>query len=117
MKPKNPVTRPSNPPSQTIYVGNMSYDMTDRELNNLFRPLRSIKDVRVAIDRRTGQPRGFAHADFTDVESAMNAKEQLDGKIINGRPLRVDFGRSFNKIDQEPSSDVDTTDLPPRGGN
>jgi nucleolin len=117
LKPKVTQERPPNPPSSTIYVGNMSYDMTDRELNGLFRPLRGIKDVRVAIDRRTGQPRGFAHADFSDVESAVKAKEKLNGHLVNGRPLKLDFARSFNPRHQEPSSDVDTSDLPPLGGN
>lgn len=41
-------------------------------------------DVRVAIDRRSGQPRGFAHADFIDVDSARKAKEVLERKVIYG---------------------------------
>ena len=48
-------------------------------------------DVRVAIDRRSGQPRGFAHADFIDVASAEKAKEHLEKKVVYGRQLRVDF--------------------------
>lgn len=48
-------------------------------------------DVRVAIDRRSGQPRGFAHADFIDVESATAAKEILEQKSVYGRQLRVDY--------------------------
>jgi nucleolin len=47
--------------------------------------------VRIAIDRMTGQPRGFAHADFLNVEDAMKAKEYLHNKDVNGRYLRVDF--------------------------
>ena len=85
---------PKNPPSKTLFVGNMSFEMTDQDLNDLFREIRNVKDVRVAIDRRTGQPRGFAHADFDDVDSAVQAMEQLDGKEIYGRRLRVDYGES-----------------------
>ena len=48
-------------------------------------------DVRVAIDRRSGQPRGFAHADFTDVDSAVVAKKALEQKSVYGRQLRVDY--------------------------
>lgn len=69
----------------------MSYDMTDRDLNNLFSKIPNVIDVRVAIDRRSGQPRGFAHAEFTDVESAIKAKELLEGKEVHGRILRLDF--------------------------
>jgi RNA recognition motif-containing protein len=77
-----------------LFVGNLSYDVTDRELNALFRPLKNIRDVRVAIDRRTGQPRGFAHADFTDVESAVIGKRKLEGQQIRGRELKLDFSHS-----------------------
>ena len=65
--------------------------MSDADLNKLFREIRNVIDVRVAIDRRTGQPRGFAHADFVDVESAVKGKEALTGKEVYGRELRVDF--------------------------
>jgi nucleolin len=91
---KNTVERPAAEPSSTLFVGNLAYDITDKELNALFRPLRNIRDVRVAIDRRTGQPRGFAHADFTDPESAAEAKAHLDGKDIRGRSLKVDYSAS-----------------------
>lgn len=53
-------------------------------------------DVRVAIDRRSGQPRGFAHADFIDVESAQKAKEVLERKVVYGRQLRVDYSGQSN---------------------
>lgn len=93
-QPKRPVereNRPLNPPSKTLFIGNMSFDMTDRDLNNLFRGIRNVIDVRVAIDRRTGQPRGFAHADFIDVKSAQDAMKVLAGKEVYGRNLRVDY--------------------------
>ena len=75
----------------------MSFDMSDRDLNNLFREVKNVIDVRVAIDRRTGQPRGFAHADFTDIESAERALDELRGKMVCGRALRVDFSTSTGR--------------------
>jgi nucleolin len=83
--------KPMNPPSKTLFIGNMSFEMTDRDLNDLFRGIRNVIDVRVAIDRRTGQPRGFAHADFVDVKSAVEAMKELQGKETYGRNLRVDY--------------------------
>jgi len=99
--------RPSNPPSKTLFIGNMSFEMTDRDLNNLFKDIRNVIDVRVAIDRRTGQPRGFAHADFIDTPSAEAAREVLQSKEIYGRTLRVDY--SFGSTEKPPraSRDVD----------
>lgn len=82
---------PQNPPSKTLFIGNMSFEMTDRDLNDLFRGIRNVIDVRVAIDRRTGQPRGFAHADFVDVKSAQDGMKELQGKETYGRKLRIDY--------------------------
>lgn len=89
--------KPINPPSSTLFVGNMSFEMTDRDLGNLFRGIRNVLDVRVAIDRRTGQPRGFAHADFVDVKSAMEAMKVLQEKETYGRRLRVDYSYSSSQ--------------------
>ena len=93
----NPQDRPNNAPTSTLFIGNMSFDMSDRDLNNLFRDIKDVVDVRVAIDRRTGQPRGFAHADFVDVASAEKAMKELSGKVVSGRPLRIDFSTSVGR--------------------
>lgn len=86
--------RTPNEPSKTLFIGNMSFEMSDKDLNDLFREVRNVVDVRVAIDRRTGQPRGFAHADFIDIDSASTAKRYLESKEVYGRKLRVDFSKS-----------------------
>lgn len=93
----NTPDRPNNGPTSTLFIGNMSFDMSDRDLNNLFRDIKDVVDVRVAIDRRTGQPRGFAHADFADVASAEKAMKELTGKVVSGRPLRIDFSTSVGR--------------------
>ncbi|OAG39425.1 hypothetical protein AYO21_06441 [Fonsecaea monophora] len=100
---QNVERKPLNPPSKTLFIGNMSFEMTDRDLTNLFRGIRNVIDVRVAIDRRTGQPRGFAHADFIDVKSAMEAMKVLQEKEIYGRRLRVDF--SYSSANRAPRND------------
>ena len=89
------------PPSKTLFIGNMSFEMTDKDLNDLFREVRNVLDVRVAIDRRTGNPRGFAHADFIDVQSAMKAREQLLNKEVYGRRLRIDFTTSVTRAPRD----------------
>ncbi|KAF2874821.1 RNA binding domain-containing protein [Massariosphaeria phaeospora] len=86
-------------PSKTLFIGNMSFEMSDKDLNDLFRDIRNVMDVRVAIDRRTGQPRGFAHADFIDIASAMRAKEVLEEKVIYGRQLRIDYSKSGTRTE------------------
>lgn len=97
-QPRKPVNRSSahgnNPPTKTLFIGNMSFELSDKDLSDLFREVRNVIDVRIAIDRRTGQPRGFAHADFIDVASAAKAKEYLKTKVLYGRELKVDFSLS-----------------------
>ncbi|PGH26814.1 hypothetical protein AJ80_01580 [Polytolypa hystricis UAMH7299] len=90
---RNPDTlRPrANAPSKTLFIGNMPFDMTDKDLNDLFKDVQNVIDVRVAMDRKTGAPRGFAHADFTDVASAEKAFETLSNKAPFGRHLKVDY--------------------------
>ena len=95
-----------NPPSKTLFIGNMSFEMTDKDLNDLFREVKNVIDVRVAIDRRTGQPRGFAHADFVDIASAEKAHQSLNSKEVYGRQLRVDYSSgSTNTRAQRESRD------------
>ncbi|KAI0483213.1 RNA-binding domain-containing protein [Xylariaceae sp. FL0804] len=83
-----------NPPSKSLYIGNIPYETSDVDLNQMFRKLDNVVDVRVAVDRNTGWPRGFAHADFADVESAQKAQEFLKSATLGGRTLRVDFSTS-----------------------
>lgn len=88
---RTPVRRPKVPPSKLLYIGNLGYEMTDRDLNDLFKDVENLIDVRVTVDRRTGQLRGFAHAEFLDVPSARAAMEILSRKAPYGRKLNVDF--------------------------
>ena len=76
---------------------------TNNNLTDLFRSIKNVLDVRVAIDRRSGQPRGFAHADFTDVESAVAAKQALEQKSVYGRQLRVDYSGQAKEDGDRPA--------------
>lgn len=84
-------------PTRSIYIGNIPYETTDAELNRIFRELDNVTDVRVAVDRTTGWPRGFAHADFTDVDSATAGMQKLQGFSIGGRELRLDYAAEVPK--------------------
>ncbi|KAK8049818.1 hypothetical protein PG994_011548 [Apiospora phragmitis] len=92
-KARTGITRPARQlgPTRSLYIGNIPYETSDADLNKLFADLDNVVDVRVAVDRNTGWPRGFAHADFTDVESATKAHEKVSQMELGGRSLRVDF--------------------------
>ncbi|PUU82264.1 hypothetical protein B9Z19DRAFT_969064, partial [Tuber borchii] len=74
----------SSEPSKTLFIGNLSFDMTDADFDGLFTGVFGCQDVRIAMDRATGLPRGFAHADFIDIDSAIKAKEKLAGVETRG---------------------------------
>lgn len=95
------VHRPTGPngnsePSKTLFIGNLSFDMTDADFDKLFTDIFGCLDVRIAMDRATGHPRGFAHADFVDIDSAVKAKEKLAGVEVFGRRLRIDYSDQRN---------------------
>lgn len=85
-------------PSSTIHVNNIPRDMTDREINDMFVDLANVIDVRVAVDRRTGELRGFCHAEFLDVESARVGMEVLREQVPHGRKLRVNYSRANRRL-------------------
>ncbi|KAG0154531.1 hypothetical protein PDIDSM_99 [Penicillium digitatum] len=80
-------------PSKTLYIGNVPYELTDQDLQDLFDDVPGVTDVRIPVDRRTGLPRGFGHIDFADQTSASHAKEVLSRKAPYGRKLIVTFAK------------------------
>ncbi|KAJ6128065.1 hypothetical protein N7471_009282 [Penicillium samsonianum] len=80
-------------PSKTLYIGNVPYELTDQDLQDLFEDIHGITDVRIPVDRRTGLPRGFGHIDFADQSNATHAKEVLSRKAPYGRKLVVSFAK------------------------
>ncbi|MEH2326240.1 MAG: RNA-binding protein [Nostoc sp.] len=73
----------------SIYVGNLSYDVTQEDLSGIFAEYGTVKRVQVPTDRETGRPRGFAFVEMgTEAEEAA-AIEALDGAEWMGRDLKV----------------------------
>ncbi|KAI3528071.1 helix-loop-helix DNA-binding domain-containing protein [Colletotrichum abscissum] len=109
----NRATRKSvydGPPTATVYVGNISFEASDKDMNDLFANLEGVKDVRVAVDRATGWPRGFAHADFHSVEAATAALEVLSQTEIHGRKLATGYAPGSTprrRSDRDSSKEVE----------
>jgi len=73
----------------SIYVGNLSYDVTQDDLTQTFAEYGTVKRVQLPTDRETGRMRGFAFVEMgTDAEEA-TAIEALDGAEWMGRDLKV----------------------------
>ena len=76
-----------------IYVGNLSYQTTQEELQEAFSQYGAVERVSIVVDRDTRQPRGFAFVEMTDQSEAENAISQLNGRELNGRALTVNAAR------------------------
>ncbi len=76
-----------------IFVGNLSYQTTETELEALFGAYGAVERVTVVRDRDTGQPRGFAFVEMTNPNEAANAMQAMNGREMNGRTLNVNEAR------------------------
>ncbi len=75
--------------SNKLYVGNLSFSTTPEAVETLFATFGEVREVAMPTDRESGQPRGFAFVTMGNPEMAETAARQLDGTILDGRPLRV----------------------------
>ncbi|HEY9742292.1 MAG TPA: RNA-binding protein [Coleofasciculaceae cyanobacterium] len=73
----------------SIYVGNLSYDVTQEDLTSVFAEYGTVKRVQIPTDRETGRPRGFGFVEMESESEEDAAIEALDGAEWMGRSLRV----------------------------
>ena len=76
-----------------IFVGNLSYQTTQEDLQAAFAQYGAVERVSIVTDRDTGQPRGFAFVEMTERRDAETAISQLNGAELNGRALNVNEAR------------------------
>jgi RNA recognition motif-containing protein len=75
--------------STKLYVGNLAFQTTSAELQDLFAQAGTVESASVVEDRMTGRSRGFAFVEMATAEEASAAIEQLNGKEVGGRALKV----------------------------
>jgi len=75
--------------STKLYVGNLAFQTTTQELEQLFGQAGTVQSASVVEDRDTGRSRGFAFVEMSSAEEATSAIEQFNGKEIGGRALKV----------------------------
>jgi RNA recognition motif-containing protein len=76
-----------------IYVGNLSYSMSEDELRDAFSAFGQVSSVKILMDRETGRSRGFGFVEMPNQGEAETAIAQLNGKDLGGRPLRINEAR------------------------
>ncbi len=76
-----------------IYVGNLSFEMTEEQLEGAFAAHGEVQSARIITDRYTGQSRGFGFVEMPDNAAAETAIQALNGREVSGRPLTVNEAR------------------------
>jgi len=72
-----------------LYVGNLSFQTTEQDLNALFAAHGTVTETNMIMDRETGRPRGFGFVTMSSADEGNRAIEALHGKNIDGRDLTV----------------------------
>jgi RNA recognition motif-containing protein len=76
-----------------IYVGNLSYKMTEEELEAVFGQYGTVLSAKIVVDRETNRSKGFAFVEMEDDAAANQAISELNNKEFGGRNLRVNEAR------------------------
>jgi RNA recognition motif-containing protein len=72
-----------------LYVGNLTYQVTDAELEQMFAPHGSVQSAQVIMDRDTGRSKGFGFVEMGSDQEAQAAIQALHGQQVDGRTLTV----------------------------
>ena len=76
-----------------LFVGNLSYQTQERDLQDHFSASGVVTNVNLMLDRVTGKSRGFAFVEFATADEANRAVEMFHGKDLGGRALTVNIAR------------------------
>ncbi|PIA15028.1 RNA-binding domain-containing protein [Coemansia reversa NRRL 1564] len=89
-KPARTAQPPSNEPSKTLFVGNLSFHSNEEGIREAFAECGNVVSVRIVTDRDTGRPKGFGYIEFDSLEAAASAME-WNGSDLDGRNIRLDY--------------------------
>ncbi|CAI4228750.1 unnamed protein product [Auanema sp. JU1783] len=90
--------------ARSVFVGNISYDIQEETIKQIFSKVGPVLSIKMVFDRETGKPKGYGFIEFPDVQTAELAIRNLNGYDLSGRTLRVDSAaggdRSADEIAQ-----------------
>ncbi len=76
-----------------IYVGNLTYSMTEDSLRELFAPFGEVTSTKIIKDRLTDRSRGFGFVEMENKDEAESAIQKIDGTEVEGRNMKVNLAR------------------------
>lgn len=80
--------------SKKLFVGNLSFKVTDFDLEDLFKQYGEIVSAKVVVDRMTGRSKGYGFVEMNAEDTAKTAMEGLNGADVKGRPINVSYAKS-----------------------
>ena len=80
--------------SMKLYVGNLSFNTSNQDLNDLFSQSGTVESANIIEDRDTGRSRGFGFVEMSSQAEGQNAIAQIDGKEVDGRNLKVNAAKA-----------------------
>ena len=83
----------------TIYVGNISYNMTEDDLQNLFAEFGTVTSAKIITDKYSGRSKGFGFVEMENEIEGQTAVAELNGKQVKDRSLKVN--KAYPKKDRE----------------
>jgi RNA recognition motif-containing protein len=99
---KREIKKQKNPPCPTLFLGNLSFDTTEKSIREQFAWAGDIRKVRVATFEDSGKCKGFAYIDYYEVEAATKAIRAPDKHTLDGRKVRVEFGSAEAHMRSKP---------------
>ncbi len=81
-----------------LYVGNLSYQMSDDDLHNAFAAYGEVSSAKIIMDRDTGRSKGFGFVEMPDDAEAEEAIKALDGADLGGRNIKVNQARPRTEV-------------------
>ena len=85
-----------------IYVGNLPFSFTDKELSELFSAYGELSEVSIIKDNQTGRSKGFGFVTFANEDAAQKAVSEMNGKEVGGRELKVSEAKPMESRENRP---------------
>ena len=83
--------------SKKLFVGSLSFEVTDGELEGLFKQYGEVVSAKVILDRESGRSRGFAFVEMSSDSSAQSAIDALNGTDVKGRAIKVSIAQERSR--------------------
>ena len=83
-----------------MYIGNLAHDVTENDLKNAFSEFGEVSSVKIITDKFSGRNKGFGFVEMPDNSEADQAIKALNGKVLNGRSIKVNQARPQGKRPQ-----------------